>query len=438
MYQSSWVDWSGDKNSISLSGDIYWSRQNTSRDIYSFDPPYSRRHNSHTSISSGNINLKWTHNFYGGSQLSLHTYYQFSDWNRYDFDSRIDTVDVEAQYLFSPMEHHTVLVGTGYRLDAEDVDAKWYMAFDDPQRKDKTFNVFFQDKISMLDDRLLLTLGSKFEHNHYTGWEVQPSFRVLLKVNDKTNLWGAISRAVHTPDMVTRSMRWCGFIQGPTEKTPFIFNVPINGNKDITSESLWAYELGGRFSISPRVDIDMALYFNHYNHLMGFKAPDQPYLKMDPVLHLSYPVQMKNMMDGDVYGMEVSANISLLPWWKIKPAYTYTRMHLWERSGAFGAYDKDVIEQKTPQHQFSLRSMINLPHNLTLDTWLRYVSHIYHVSSYTACDARVGWKPVDNMEISLVGRNLFDNHHLEFVPLFQEQPPSEVERSIYLKVSLWF
>ena len=38
------------------------------------------------------------------------------------------------------------------------------------------------------------------------------------------------------------------------------------------------------------------------------------------------------------------------------------------------------------------------------------------VPAYTVFDVRVGWRPTDNVEISLVGRNLPDRHHLEFGP----------------------
>ncbi len=433
------VDWYGTNDEVSLFGDLYWSRQATSRNIYSYYPPYKTRHNSHMNISNGDVNLKWTHHLSNGSTFSLRSYYQYSDWNRYDFNSRVDTFDIEAQYLFSPIKHHSLMVGAGYRLDDEDVDATWYMAFDNPHRKDETFNLFIQDKISLMKDRLILTLGSKFEHNHYTDWEVQPSFRALFKVSKKISLWGAVSRAVHTPDMFTQDMRWCGMFYGPTPNRPFAFQMSLKGDQDLVSEDLWAYELGARLSISPRIDLDLAFYYNNYNHLIGLKAPSKMRFNKGPIPHLEYPVTVSNLMDGEVYGAEVSSNIKVTPWWTIKPAYTYTHMHLWSNhSNLFKLYDEDIEEHKTPQHQLSVRSLMDLPHGLELDWWLRYVSRTYKVNSYVAFDARIGWRPTDNLEISLVGRNLFDNHHLELTPLLAEQPPSEVERSVYAKVSVWF
>jgi len=53
-------------------------------------------------------------------------------------------------------------------------------------------------------DRLRLTLGTKIEHNDYTGVEVQPSGRVAWTLTQRQMLWGAISRAVRTPSRIDR------------------------------------------------------------------------------------------------------------------------------------------------------------------------------------------------------------------------------------------
>ncbi len=432
------LDWEGDSDELSVMGDLHWSRQKTSRNIFSYSPPYNERHNSHMGAASGDLNLKWKHLFSDCSRFSVQTYYQFTNRNRYDYDSSISTFDIETSYLFSPLPHNSVQVGAGYRLDVEDIDSKWYMDFNNPHRKDETVNIFLQDQISLFDNRLIFTGGAKFEHNHYTGWEVQPSLRVLLKATENLTLWGAVSMAVHTPDMFSRDLRWVACFSPPTGNRPFVFNISTSGDKNLVSERMWAYETGGRWSLGDRVNLDVALYFDHYNHLVGLSAPEGPVFSLEPVAHMEYPLKVTNTMDGDVYGAEISANILLLPNWRIMPAYTFTKMYLWSTKRPFVIYDEKEMERKTPRHQFSLRSQLTLFHQVELDTWLRHVSSLEGVSSYTAFDARIGWRPKDNIEISISGRNLFDNHHLEFVPLLMEQPPSEVERSVYAKVSVWF
>ena len=44
-------------------------------------------------------------------------------------------------------------------------------------------------------------------------------------------------------------------------------------------------------------------------------------------------------------------------------------------------------------------------------------------------DARLGWRPNDQWEFSIVGQNLLQAHHLEFVS--QTTIVSEVNRGVY-------
>ena len=101
-----------------------------------------------------------------------------------------------------------------------------------PQRRSlQTFSAFAQDEIALVKDRLHLTLGTKLEHNDYTGFEVQPSARLAWKLSQQQTLWGAISRAIRAPSRIDRDL----------VVPPVTF-----GSPDFESEKLRAYELGYR------------------------------------------------------------------------------------------------------------------------------------------------------------------------------------------------
>ena len=68
-----------------------------------------------------------------------------------------------------------------------------------PHRHPQLFSVFVQDQITLVEDTLSLTLGSKFEHNDHTGFEVQPTARFLWTPAKPHSAWAAASRAVRTP-----------------------------------------------------------------------------------------------------------------------------------------------------------------------------------------------------------------------------------------------
>src|SRR5262249_15997774 len=69
-----------------------------------------------------------------------------------------------------------------------------------------------------------------------------------------------------------------------------------------------------------------------------------------------------------------------------------------------------------PNHQASLKSSMNLPHDITLDAELREVGSLPFpaVSSYIELNSRVGWNVSKSLELSLSGFNLLHTQHIEF------------------------
>jgi len=50
------------------------------------------------------------------------------------------------------------------------MDGTFAFSFDPSGRRDSLYSGFLQNESSFFDDMLRLTLGSKIEHNDYTGW----------------------------------------------------------------------------------------------------------------------------------------------------------------------------------------------------------------------------------------------------------------------------
>ena len=72
------------------------------------------------------------------------------------------------------------------------------------------------------------------------------------------------------------------------------------------------------------------------------------------------------------------------------------------------------------------------------DAILRYVDNLpaLGVPDYITMDLRLAWQPNKHLEFTVIGRNLFDDHHLEFV----EVPTlnyygTEVRRSVFGKAT---
>ena len=158
----------------------------------------------------------------------------------------------------------------------------------------------------------------------------------------------------------------------------------------------------------------------------------------DPALFYQLNYEAGNTMEGNTYGFELVADAKPLDWWRLQLAYTYLRLDLQETGQ--GLFASEDAEGESPRNQVSLRSMMNLRSDITLDTWLRYVDNLptYGIDNYVTLDARVAWQVNPTVELSLVGQNLLDNAQPEFGYLFINTIPSEIERSVYAQVRMTF
>ena len=119
------------------------------------------------------------------------------------------TYDLDAQYELSPMGRHKIIVGGGYRLsDDQPLPYSPFVTLTPiPARHDQLVSSFIQDKITLYPNAWFLTLGSKFEHNDYSGFEVQPNARLQWNIDDIQMAWASVSRAVRTPSQLEQDLR---------------------------------------------------------------------------------------------------------------------------------------------------------------------------------------------------------------------------------------
>jgi iron complex outermembrane receptor protein len=97
-------------------------------------------------------------------------------------------------------------------------------------------------------------------------------------------------------------------------------------------------------------------------------------------------------------------------------------------------------EGDSPVHQFHLRSFLDLPYNLQFDSAIYYVDALSNqrVPSYTRLDVRLGWSPREDLDLSLAFQNILDPQHPEFGATSPLVIPTEIERSVYGKVTWRF
>ena len=137
-------------------------------------------------------------------------------------------------------------------------------------------------------------------------------------------------------------------------------------------------------------------------------------------------------MQGETLGMELAVDWQPLASWRLRAAYTFLHMDLEIEKDSLDPLTAKVAED-IPTHQFNLRSALDLPGDLDLDLIGRYVDSLprSRADAYLGLDARVGWFPFPQLELSLVGQNLLDSHHLEFDTELIETLSTQIQRSAY-------
>lgn len=425
-------------NAITLQGDYYNGRYNETYNLYSpVGTPYQQPATS--TASGGNLLARWQRTLSDTDNISLQLSYDHSERSLYFMGEKRDTLDIDFQHRLSLGSRHDLMWGLAYRYSYDSINSTPLASLTKPSEGLNLYSLFLQDEITLVPNTLALILGSRFEHNDYTGWEIQPNGRLIWTPSPQHSLWGSISRAVRTPTRAERYLRYTLATlpaSTPANPLPFPVNLEVNGTNNFKSETVLAYELGYRAELSKQLSFDLSLFFNQYDKLRVSQNPDYSNL---PTIGLP----LSNDAHGHAYGAELSANWRPYEWWRLQAAYHYLRTIIYLDNGSLDDDNRSNTAEGAPRHQFTLRSGFDLGKQVELDLWLRAVDQVDYVNreqipGYLTMDARIAWKPAKNLELALVGQNLFQNRHPEYKPEFIDTVRSEVPRSVYGKVTLKF
>jgi iron complex outermembrane recepter protein len=418
------TDWDlSRQDNLTIQGDAYQGTIGQRALVSSFTAPFSTVVEDAAGVSGMNLLGRWRRSLSETSNLALQVYYDRTFRREATFQERRNTVDLDFQHRFKPASHQELIWGLGYRYTKGDTESLPTVIISPRDKTDNLFSAFVQDEVLFLDDRLRLTVGSKFEHNDYSGFEFQPSGRILWNPAEHHSLWAAISRAVRTPTRVDRDI---AVSSAPFPALPIFTR--ILGNKDFKSETTLAYEFGYRMQPTERFFVDLAAFYNRYDNLL---SADLGTSFIEAPGRLIFPFQFDNKFRAQVYGMELAADWRWLDWWRWRFSYSHLHINLKKKPGNTDITLEQSIEGSSPQNQVALTSFVNLPGNFQLDGIFRYVDSLpaQNVGRYFNLDLRLGWHATKNVELSLVGQNLLYGHHPEW------SGGTQIQRGIYTKAT---
>ena len=373
-------------------------------------------HNSpqgRSSLDGQNILGHWTRTFSAASALDVRLYLDRT-WRRdrpSTLSDQLETYDIDLQHRFPVGRRHDLLWGAGYRLMDDDTPTSVpWVGFVPTRRMMQLFSGFLQDEITLVPERLRVAIGTKLEHNEFSGPEIQPSARVAWTPSSSQTIWAAVSRAVRSPSRIDVDYR--------IPKTP---PFAIAGGPDFRSETLQALELGYRVQPSRRMSLSLATFYNHYDKLYSVELENPP---------APLPYTIQNGAAGQSWGIECSGTYQPTEWWRVRGGYSRFHKNLWSRPGHDVPNAVLANLGNDPENRAVLQSIVNVGARVQCDATLRYVDQLPspRVGSYVTVDARLA-ALFQHWEIAVVGQNLADPVHPEF------WTAQEIPRSVYGKVT---
>lgn len=362
-----------------------------------------------------------------------------------------DVYDVDTQMRFPVMDAWIGMVGAGYRYLPSSLNDHALWGWSPNDRRQQLFSAFLHNEVDLKEEELKLTLGTKLEHNDFTGWEVAPNARLAWTPNETHTVWASVSRAVQVPGRNQNDVRqpilpinqlYIPVNVSPPGNPPNFVNFPtyvsFSGSTAINAQELIGYELGYRARPMENLTVELSSYYNVYDSMLSGRANFSAITPGSTPGTLLLPSSVDNGGHGETYGFELATDYRPRSDLRLRASYSLFSGDLVHPVD--GHYPDQL---KDPKHQVMLWSQLDLPKDLELDVVGRWVSGIrgrfQSISGYFGLDVRLAWNATDDLEVALVGQNLIKPQHFEYVEdTGVRAEVTQVPRSGYLQLTYRF
>lgn len=414
------ADWKkNDSDYFTVQGDAYYVDSETdypSVFISSFD--------GNKAVKAGliqkgaNLLTRWSRDFEDDSGFKLQLYYdRFTRDAQKIVQNTVQKFDLDFQHDLASEGKHEISWGLNYQYALFDFDGN---VLGINTEDSSLFGLFVHDEISLTPETWSLILGSKFEHNAFSGFEIQPNIRLLWTPNEKNTYWAAISRAVRIPSPLDEDATVNIYSSGGSSPSTVLREE--DGTAD--AENLTAYEIGYKLKYNSKLNLDIATFWFDYTDLIH------------PVTSDGLITRNTNSFEGFIYGLEIAINWEARKNWRLSGNYSLTQVDLDStnndiKTSAFNA-------EEEPKHRIVLNSFFNLSEDVQLDTSYYFVGQYKakKIKDFHRLDLRLGWSPSKKLDLSLIGQNITDVRHQEFSGAFEAA--SETQRGFFAKATMKF
>jgi iron complex outermembrane receptor protein len=379
--------------------------------------------------SGGDINLKWERQLKSGAGFYLQGYFDRTLRDNSPLGETRNTIDIDFIHHFRILSSQSITYGGGLHWSPYKILAQYsFESLKPASGTDHVHTGFLQDDIAVTHN-LSLTVGAKLQHNNYSGFEIQPSGRLLWNVLEHQSLWLGVTRAVTTPSDLEENF----FLEGPAGPNAFI---QVLGNKQFKSEDVIGYEAGYRGLFSDRLYLDLSAFWNQYSRLQSFSAPMVSSSGGNTYVTIEY----ENQISGSTIGFEIAPQIAFARWWHFNPSYSFLNSNFsatGPTSNISATGSVSTYERSTPKHIVFVQSKMDLPWRFQFDQTYRFVTGLpaQNVGAYQTMDLHLA-KPLGRgFTLTAVGQGLFQPHHFEWGTGDPTQPPVGINRAAYIQLA---
>jgi iron complex outermembrane receptor protein len=414
------------RDTLTVQGDVYKGRVGQQISIAYYSPPTQHNVDGTQYVSGENLLGRWRHELSDTSDFQVQAYYDRTYRLGPQLGETRNTFDIDAIHHFVLKQRNEIVWGFGARWSPSDiVQTVATVDFLPHHQADNIYSTFIQDQIAIVQNKLWLTVGSKFEHNIFTGWESQPSGRLLWTPTPHQTFWAAVSRAVRTPSRIDEDLQLTGLVL----TNPLIF-ICVCDNRKFVSETLLGYEAGYRKLVTSSFYVDLAVFHNHYNDLTSYGAATISIVNSPPPPHILISLPFANGITGSTNGAEIAPDWKATRWMELKASYSYVSLNLTEKPTHAKTSYVSSYEGSSPHNEVTAQALFNLPRGFEFDPTYRYVGGlpVQLIRGYGTVDARLGWHFAKTFELSIAGQNLVQPRHAELGSV-------QVERSAYAQLT---
>jgi iron complex outermembrane recepter protein len=362
--------------------------------------------------TGGNVLARWTRTTSSNQDTTVQFWADRNTQSSSLYSVVISTADAEVQHRRLLSDRNELHLGGGFRLLSDSIRSV-PLRFMRPSRTDGLWNGVIRDEHQFIPNKLILSAGIRTEHNAYTGFEYQPSIRLLFTPAKAVAWWASWSRAVRTPSRAERDLQILPLGVASFQQLPVLLQVL--GNQAFVSERVHAAEAGFRWQHRQRWSLDLALFHNRYTRLSSLE-PGQLNIQWQPVPDIRQDLVFSNGRQGTSRGGEIALSGNLRPWWRLLGSYSYLST-VSDRAPNFNGIDGRLTKMD-PHHQAKLQSHWNLSQRWQADVSLYAVGRVAQrsIPGYLRADTRLSWRPSRIQEWSFITQDLFNNGRLEWQP----------------------